>query len=85
MFSSQVALFDKLSRTYQKLLEGLHGVHSSEVRLLLSSLSSFLPEAKNQRVPIGLVHQCHQWRRQGFQAPHTSRAPTGKDIVYTDH
>lgn len=33
IFTSQVALFDKLSTTYQKLLEGLHGVHSSEVRI----------------------------------------------------
>lgn len=42
IFTSQVALFDKLSTTYQKLLEGLHGVHSSEVETLLRlSLSSF--------------------------------------------
>ena len=46
IFASQVALFDKLSTTYQKLLEGLHGVHSSEVRILLQlSLSSSFLEA----------------------------------------
>ena len=45
IFASQVALFDKLSTTYQKLLEGLHGVHSSEVRILLRlPLYSFFPE-----------------------------------------
>ena len=45
IFTSQVALFDKLSTTYQKLLEGLHGVHSSEVRALLwLSLFSFFAE-----------------------------------------
>ena len=48
IFASQVALFDKLSMTYQKLLEGLHGVHSSEVRILLRlSLSSFLAEVSD--------------------------------------
>jgi sulfonate dioxygenase len=31
IFTSQTALFDKLSPTFQKLFEGLHGVHSSEV------------------------------------------------------
>jgi len=29
VFTSQVALFDKLSPTFQKTFEGLHGVHSS--------------------------------------------------------
>lgn len=33
-FTSQTALFDKLSPTFQKLFEGLHGVHSSEVSYL---------------------------------------------------
>jgi Taurine catabolism dioxygenase TauD, TfdA family len=33
IFTSQTALFDKLSPTFQKLFEGLHGVHSSEVGL----------------------------------------------------
>lgn len=43
IFTSQVALYDKLSTTYQKLLEGLHGVHSSEVSALpqLSLFSIF--------------------------------------------
>ena len=36
IFASQVALFDKLSTTYQRLLEGLHGVHSSEVGVSLA-------------------------------------------------
>lgn len=30
IFTSQTALFDKLSPTFQKMFEGLHGVHSSE-------------------------------------------------------
>ncbi|KAI1618474.1 putative alpha-ketoglutarate-dependent sulfonate dioxygenase [Exophiala viscosa] len=30
IFTSQTALFDKLSPTFQNLFEGLHGVHSSE-------------------------------------------------------
>jgi sulfonate dioxygenase len=30
IFTSQVALFDKLSPHFQKLFEGLKGVHSSE-------------------------------------------------------
>ncbi|KAG8533977.1 uncharacterized protein KY384_001720 [Bacidia gigantensis] len=48
IFTSQVALFDKLSPTYQKLLEPLHGVHSSEVSippraiLPLSSLDNLM-------------------------------------------
>ena len=51
IFTSQVALFDKLSTTYQKLLEGLHGVHSSEVRILLPlTLSSFIPEVTDQHI-----------------------------------
>jgi len=33
IFTSQTALYDKLSPTFQKLFDGLHGVHSSEVRL----------------------------------------------------
>ena len=45
IFTSQVALFDKLSTTYQRTLEGLHGVHSSEVRIRLRlSLSSLSTE-----------------------------------------
>ena len=31
IFTSQTALYDKLSPVFQKLLDGLHGVHSSEV------------------------------------------------------
>lgn len=35
VFTSQVALFDKLSPTLQSTFEGLHGVHSSHVSLAL--------------------------------------------------
>jgi sulfonate dioxygenase len=31
IFASQTALFDKLSPTFQKTFEGLHGIHSSDV------------------------------------------------------
>ena len=31
IFTSQTALYDKLSPVFQKTFEGLHGVHSSEV------------------------------------------------------
>jgi hypothetical protein len=31
IWTSQTALFDKLSPTFQKTFEGLHAVHSSEV------------------------------------------------------
>jgi alpha-ketoglutarate-dependent taurine dioxygenase len=31
IFTSQTALYDKLSPTFQKLCDGLHAVHSSEV------------------------------------------------------
>lgn len=31
IFTSQTALYDKLSPKYQQYLDGLHGVHSSEV------------------------------------------------------
>jgi sulfonate dioxygenase len=36
IFTSQTALFDKLSPTFQQLFEGLHGVHSSEVTFVNS-------------------------------------------------
>ena len=32
IFTSQVALFEKLSPTFQKLFEGLHTIHTSEVK-----------------------------------------------------
>lgn len=51
IFTSQVALFDKLSTTYRELLEGLHGVHSSEVRILLQlSLPSLFLEVTDQLI-----------------------------------
>lgn len=34
VFTSQTALFDKLSPGFQKLFERLHGVHSSEVCII---------------------------------------------------
>ncbi|TAQ89703.1 hypothetical protein B7494_g1992 [Chlorociboria aeruginascens] len=36
IFTSQVALFDKLSPRFQKMFEGLHGVHSSHRNYMLS-------------------------------------------------
>lgn len=33
IWTSQTALFDKLSPTFKKTLEGLHAVHSSEVSI----------------------------------------------------
>ena len=31
LFTSQTALYDKLSPTFQKMFDGLHALHSSEV------------------------------------------------------
>jgi sulfonate dioxygenase len=31
IYTSQTALFDKLSPTFQKTFEGLYGIHSSQV------------------------------------------------------
>ena len=36
IFTSQTALFDKLSPTFQRLFEGLHAIHSSEVTFVNS-------------------------------------------------
>jgi sulfonate dioxygenase len=33
IYTSQTALFDKLSPTFQKTFEGLYGIHSSQVPL----------------------------------------------------
>lgn len=33
VFASQTGLFDKLSPTFQKTFEGLHVIHSSDVRI----------------------------------------------------
>jgi hypothetical protein len=33
IYTSQTALFDKLSPTFQKTFEGLYGIHSSQVSL----------------------------------------------------
>ena len=33
IFTSQTALFDKLSSTFRKTFEGLHAIHSSEVSI----------------------------------------------------
>ncbi|KIW20707.1 hypothetical protein PV08_01284 [Exophiala spinifera] len=43
IFTSQTALFDKLSAPFQKLFEGLHGVHSSEVTFLASVNAGYQP------------------------------------------
>jgi len=36
IFTSQTALYDKLSPTFRRLFDGLHGVHSSEVRVRIT-------------------------------------------------
>lgn len=40
IWTSQTALFDKLSPTFQKTFEGLHAVHSSEVSASLMTHTS---------------------------------------------
>ncbi|KIV93490.1 hypothetical protein PV10_04701 [Exophiala mesophila] len=43
IFTSQTALYDKLSPKYQQYLEGLHGVHSSEQGFINSVNSGYKP------------------------------------------
>jgi Probable taurine catabolism dioxygenase len=45
IFVSQYALFSQLSKPYQKLLEGLHATHTSEVSQLPT------PQYFNQLMP----------------------------------
>jgi len=52
VFTSQVALFDKLSPRYQKLFEGLHGVHSSHATYAASINGGGHP----RRAPIETLH-----------------------------
>ncbi|KAL8747401.1 MAG: hypothetical protein Q9190_000705 [Brigantiaea leucoxantha] len=52
IFTSQTALFDKLSLPFQKALEGLHGIHSAE----RSYLSSINGGGKPHRAPIATAH-----------------------------
>jgi len=33
IFTSQTALYDKLSSTFQKMFESLHAIHTSDVRI----------------------------------------------------
>lgn len=58
IFTSQVALFDKLSTTYQKLLEGLHGVHSSEasyINVINGGGKAFRPPTRQEH-PLVRTH-----------------------------
>ncbi|OAG38361.1 hypothetical protein AYO21_07481 [Fonsecaea monophora] len=43
IFTSQTALYDKLSPTYQKYLDGLHAVHSSEQSYINSLNNGYRP------------------------------------------
>ncbi|KAG8407911.1 hypothetical protein J3458_020220 [Metarhizium acridum] len=52
LFSSQTALFDKLSPAFQKALEGLNAVHSSDRSYLASINGGGAPH----RAPIATVH-----------------------------
>ncbi|CZR53382.1 uncharacterized protein PAC_03260 [Phialocephala subalpina] len=52
IFTSQVALFDKLSPTFQKTFEGLYGIHSSQK----SYLASINGGGKPHRAPIVTEH-----------------------------
>lgn len=52
IFTSQTALFDKLSPTFQKMLEGLHAIHSSDVSALnnLSPVNPRLMQLDRDRI-----------------------------------
>lgn len=52
VFTSQTALFDKLSPTFQKTFEGLHAIHSSD-RGYLASING---GGKPHRAPISTAH-----------------------------
>ncbi|EHK41947.1 hypothetical protein TRIATDRAFT_184293, partial [Trichoderma atroviride IMI 206040] len=52
IFTSQTGLFDKLSPAFQKAIEGLHGVHSSDVPYLGSINGGGTPH----RSPISTAH-----------------------------
>ncbi|KAH8807725.1 putative alpha-ketoglutarate-dependent sulfonate dioxygenase [Xylogone sp. PMI_703] len=52
VFTSQVALYDKLSPTFQKTFEGLHGVHSSHATYAASINGGGHPH----RAPIETLH-----------------------------
>jgi len=55
IFTSQTALFDKLSPTFQKLFEGVHGVHSSEHTFVNSVNVGYTPFRPPQRREHPLV------------------------------
>ncbi|KAJ0414878.1 hypothetical protein BJY00DRAFT_305284 [Aspergillus carlsbadensis] len=52
VFASQTALFDKLSPTFQKTFQGLHGVHSSE-HVFINSVNG---GATTFRLPVRREH-----------------------------
>ncbi|KAF1814741.1 putative alpha-ketoglutarate-dependent sulfonate dioxygenase [Eremomyces bilateralis CBS 781.70] len=52
IFTSQTALFDKLSPTFQKAFEGLHGIHSSD-RAYVASING---GGSPHRAPIATAH-----------------------------
>ncbi|KAL7795305.1 putative alpha-ketoglutarate-dependent sulfonate dioxygenase [Trichoderma ceciliae] len=52
IFTSQTALFDKLSPAFQRAIEGLHGIHSSDRAYLASINGGGTPH----RAPIATAH-----------------------------
>jgi alpha-ketoglutarate-dependent taurine dioxygenase len=54
IWTSQTALFEKLSPTFQKTFEGLHGIHSSDV-----SIHSAVSVATNKRVCLLFPYRDH--------------------------
>jgi hypothetical protein len=62
IFTSQAALFDNLSPTFQKTFEGLHAIHTSDVsiRSLFSTAHASVFVADEY---IDILYQfCEQWR-----------------------
>ncbi|KAL3476206.1 hypothetical protein BJX99DRAFT_270625 [Aspergillus californicus] len=58
LFTSQTALFDKLSPTFQNTLQGLHGVHSSEhvyINTINSGGTTFRPPVRREH-PLVRTH-----------------------------
>ncbi|KAL4942997.1 hypothetical protein BDV06DRAFT_235096 [Aspergillus oleicola] len=58
VFASQTALFDKLSPTFKKTLQGLHGVHSSEhtyINTIKSGGTTFRPPVRREH-PLIRTH-----------------------------
>lgn len=76
IFTSQVALFDKLSPTLQKTFEGLHAIHTSDVsiRSMFSTAHRSILVA-NKYIEI-LRQFCEQWRNP-TSSPNCHSSPIG--------